>query len=71
MAFASEIHALNVDITHRIAEKFKAVSARLDSYRVYRETLTELNSLSDRELQDIGIHYSMIKAIARETAYGA
>ena len=38
--------------------------------RVYRTTLTELSSLTNRELSDLGISRSMIKGIAIEAAYG-
>lgn len=37
--------------------------------RVYRQTVKELNGLTDRELKDIGITRSMIHSIAMETHY--
>ncbi|SDE35451.1 protein of unknown function [Paracoccus isoporae] len=37
---------------------------------VYRQTVAELNSLSSRELDDLGIHRSMITRIAHEAAWG-
>ncbi len=70
MAFASEIHALNGDITHRIAAAYKSMAARFASHRVYRQTVSELSELSTRELDDLGISRSMIKRIALEAAYG-
>jgi uncharacterized protein YjiS (DUF1127 family) len=70
MAFATEIHALNGDITHRIAAAFKSVAARYASYRVYRNTVSELSVLSSRELDDLGLSRSMIKRVALEAAYG-
>ncbi len=39
--------------------------------KVYRTTLAELESLSNRDLGDLGISRSAIKAIAFEAAYGA
>lgn len=39
-------------------------------YRVYRRTLSELNALSGRELDDLGIARSMITRLALEAAYG-
>jgi uncharacterized protein YjiS (DUF1127 family) len=33
-------------------------------------TLRELNSLSDRDMADLGIHRAMISEIAYEAAYG-
>lgn len=43
----------------------------LADYRLYRATLHELSSLTDRELSDLGIHRSMIHEIARDSVYGA
>ena len=37
---------------------------------VYRRTVRELNTLSSREMTDLGIHPSMINDVAREAAYG-
>lgn len=37
--------------------------------RVYRQTVKELNGLTDRELKDISITRSMIHSIAMETHY--
>lgn len=38
--------------------------------RVYARTVAELNSLTDRELTDLGISRLGITEIAREAAYG-
>lgn len=37
---------------------------------VYRQTVAELSNLSNRELEDLGIHRSMIARIAAEAAWG-
>lgn len=37
---------------------------------VYRQTLRELNALTERDLSDLGLHKSMIHHVAREAAYG-
>nr|WP_267140380.1 DUF1127 domain-containing protein [Anianabacter salinae] len=44
--------------------------ARWESYKVYRRTVSELAALSDRELNDLGLHRSSIRGIAYEAAYG-
>ncbi len=44
---------------------------RLNQYRAYRQTLSELGQLTDRELADMGIHRTQITEIATEAAYGA
>ena len=53
-----------------VAQMLQAVRAKYAQYRVYRETLTELNALSGRELADLGLNRSMLKRIALEAAYG-
>lgn len=37
---------------------------------VYRQTLRELNALTNRDLDDLGINRSMITRLAHEAAYG-
>lgn len=70
MAFATEIHGVNADITGRIAATLKSVGTRVSNYRLYRKTVNELSALSARDLDDLGISRSMIKRIALEAAYG-
>ncbi|MGB3243561.1 MAG: DUF1127 domain-containing protein [Sulfitobacter sp.] len=38
--------------------------------KVYRTTCSELSSLTDRDLKDLGIPRSSIKRVAMEAAYG-
>ncbi|WCR20039.1 DUF1127 domain-containing protein [Paracoccus alcaliphilus] len=38
---------------------------------VYRQTVRELNALTARDLQDLGISRSMIPGLAREAAWGS
>ena len=40
-------------------------------YRLFRKTLDELQSLSDRELADLGMSRLSIRDIARESVSGA
>jgi len=47
------------------------LSQRAAQAAVYRQTIRELQSLSTRDLADLGIHRSEIKRIATEAAYGA
>lgn len=48
-----------------------AFTERLASWRAYSATRDELSMLSDRDLADLGISRHDIRAIARESAYGA
>lgn len=43
---------------------------RYTQYVTYRKCVDELAALSDRDLRDLGLHRSMIRALAREEAYG-
>ncbi len=53
-------------VTNLIASWRKALEQR----RIYRQTLRELNALSTRDLNDLGINRTMISRIALEAAYG-
>lgn len=50
-----------------LVEGFKEARARR---RLFKETLRELNGLSTRELNDLGLSRSMITRVAYEAAYG-
>lgn len=52
---------------HQLIRQTKADLARR---KVYRDTVFELSSLSDRDLNDLGIARSNIKTLALEAAYG-
>ncbi|MGJ8623254.1 MAG: DUF1127 domain-containing protein [Yoonia sp.] len=58
-----------------LTPRFDALLARLADARakrkVYLRTLRELESLTRRELADIGITPSMVQDIAYEAAYGS
>ena len=54
---------------------FKLIKDAINAYNKYltkrtnvNYTIKELSSLSDKELNDIGIHRSMIRTIAEQTA---
>ena len=57
-----------------LTERFTAFRAHLADNvakrKIYRTTVAELESLSSRDLADLGISSSMIKSIAFEAAYG-
>jgi uncharacterized protein YjiS (DUF1127 family) len=48
-----------------LTEKIKAFRKNREDARMCRVTMRELNSLTDRELKDIGLNKSMIKSVAR------
>ena len=43
----------------------------ISDYRLYRKTLEELDSLSDRELNDLGLSRIVLKDVARQAVYEA
>ena len=50
----------------RIAELRAGIAERAAKYHLYRQTVNELGSLSDRDLSDLGLHRSMIASVARQ-----
>ena len=49
----------------------KTISEKLTAWRRYREAVRELSSLSDRELEDIGIRRGDIEYVVRRTVTSA
>ena len=54
---------------NRVAGLVGELNQRVQRYKTYRRTLEELEQLSDRELTDLGLSRSMIRAIAYRAAY--
>jgi uncharacterized protein YjiS (DUF1127 family) len=50
------------------AKLFHDAAERYARHRIYRTTLAELRSLSDRELNDLGMSRSMLPGIAWQAA---
>ncbi|PKP70784.1 MAG: hypothetical protein CVT82_04715 [Alphaproteobacteria bacterium HGW-Alphaproteobacteria-4] len=69
MAFTSILSG-DLGIAGRISAIFSNLNEARQRRKVYRQTLRELNVLSTRELDDLGIHRSMITRVAIEAAYG-
>jgi len=40
-------------------------------YRIFRQTLEELESLSDRELDDLGLSRAALRDVAHQAVYAA
>ncbi|WP_424931472.1 DUF1127 domain-containing protein [Amaricoccus macauensis] len=49
---------------------FAALKRRFADYRRYRQTLNELEALSDRDLNDIQLSRFSIKEVAWKSVYG-
>lgn len=65
----SVIDIFNRDRAARRAGLINGMTQRFQKYRTYRQTLDELEALSDRELADLDLHRSMLRAIAYRAAY--
>lgn len=70
MAYLNASSTAGFGLMDRIANTVKSVKESLHRRRVYNQTVSELRSLSTRELADLGISRSMITRIALEAAFG-
>ena len=70
MIYVANMPAVGLSLGQRFAEFRAATAERIQKDRLYRRTVSELGSLSGRDLADLGIARSQIKAIAWEAAYG-
>ena len=73
MAYAHDTQraASGVSLAQRFGDLRAALGERIARYRLYRETLTELSLLSDRELSDLGLTSSDLRDVARKAAHAA
>lgn len=70
MAYINSSRTLNVSFADRLGYITKSVKLALHRRRLFNRTVRELNALSARELNDLGINGSMIREIAAQAAYG-
>jgi uncharacterized protein YjiS (DUF1127 family) len=69
MAYAQDTLTLGGSIVERIKAVRAALADRSAKNRVYRQTLRELDGLSDRDLADLGIVRADITDVAWAAAY--
>mgnify|MGYP001295612605 CR=1 FL=1 len=70
MANVSMLSGVELGLTDRIGAFLRNLQDARSRYKVYRQTVRELNALTDRDLSDLGINRSMIDSISIEAAYG-
>ncbi len=70
MAYVNTTTAARKGFADRLAYLKDTVLSAINQRRVFTRTVAELNSLTDRELADLGISRLGITEIAREAAYG-
>ena len=68
MAYANSRSA-SLSFSDRAASLLKLVKDAWVRRQLYNRTLAELQSLSDRDLTDLGLSRSNIAEVAREAAY--
>ncbi|MEM8632241.1 MAG: DUF1127 domain-containing protein [Pseudomonadota bacterium] len=71
MAYANDIKQEGARLSDAPARLARTIAQRWRAHRAYRTTLNELRSLSDRELNDLGLNQSMLRSIAREASRDA
>ncbi|HLQ17783.1 MAG TPA: DUF1127 domain-containing protein [Tabrizicola sp.] len=70
MAYVNTTRIARKGFADRLMVAKDTVLTAINQRRVYSRTVAELNSLTDRELADLGISRLGITDIAREAAYG-
>lgn len=68
MAFITSSHANRNVVLQVIDAAYDRLMLRRAHSKCYRRTLNELNSLSDRDLADLGLHRADLHRVARESA---
>lgn len=70
MAYATQITTQSQNgLNARFATLLTNLRARLARRKIYTQTLRELQSLSNRELADLGLNRSIIRRVAYQAAY--
>lgn len=70
MAYVNTTRLARKGFMDRLVVLKDAVLTAVNQHRVYKNTVAELNALTDRELADLGIARASIAEIAHEAAYG-
>lgn len=68
MTYITSTNTIEIDLADRLARSFSGLVGRFNRALLARRTIRELNALSSRELDDLGLNRSMIKAVAYECA---
>lgn len=69
MAYATQTSHTQGAFAARISAALDTIRTRFERRRVYKRTLTELQSLSSRELADLGLNRSSLNRVAYQAAY--
>ena len=61
--------AIASTLRDRLITRIETARADYGKWRTYRNTVSELSALSNRDLADLGLSRSMIRGVALEAAY--
>lgn len=70
MAYVNSTRANSLSFREFFLRPLQALQLMAQRRSVYVQTLSELRALSDRDLADLGLHRSLIRAVAKDAAYG-
>lgn len=70
MATATTTRTFEAGLGDRVSAFLKDVTERLERRRLFNRTFKELNELSARELDDLGLSRGSLRSVAYEAAYG-
>ena len=70
MAYVNTTRVARKGLFDRLLALRETVAANLRQRRLFEDTVRQLDSLTDRDLADLGISRLNIRDIAREAAYG-
>ena len=65
-------HAITHDTTTQTGDMggwISRIRKAIADYKLYRQTMEELESLSDRELNDLGLSRAALRDVARQAVY--
>ncbi len=63
-------NTIHTPVATRITAVIATLMTDIANYRAYHKTVSELQKLTSRELEDLGINRSGIKASAKQAVYG-
>jgi uncharacterized protein YjiS (DUF1127 family) len=70
MTIVTDFNVTTPSFGAALTARWTALREQMAKRALYRKTLSELQSLTGRELADLGIHRSAIRGIAYEAAFG-
>jgi uncharacterized protein YjiS (DUF1127 family) len=71
MAHTSDTGIIGSSVFSKFTSLIKPLAARYAQHKKYSDTLRELESLSKRELNDLGLSKHTLRAVAHEAAFGS